>query len=98
MIKSTFSLICLLALIYSTSSADNIPWPVKREIDLASGFGDYRSGRFHAGVDIRTGGVIGEPVFSPVDGYVWRVRMNYEGYGKALYVRGPDERIYVFAH
>ncbi len=98
MIKSTFTLIFLLALVHSAAYGDNLPWPVKREIDLASGFGDYRSGRFHAGVDIRTGGVVGEPVFSPVDGYVWRIRTNYEGYGKALYVRGPDERIYVFAH
>ncbi len=81
-----------------TAFGEGLPWPVKREIDLASGFGDYRSGRFHAGLDIRTGGVTGEPVYSPVDGYVWRIRTNYEGYGKALYVRGPDERIYVFAH
>jgi hypothetical protein len=77
---------------------EGIGWPVKREIDLASGFGDYRSGRFHAGIDIRTGGVIGEPVFSPVNGYVWRIRTNYEGYGKALYIRDYNERIYVFAH
>lgn len=82
----------------NTVFGGGLPWPVKREIDLASGFGDYRNGRFHAGLDIRTGGVTGEPVFSPVDGYVWRIRTNYEGYGKALYVRGPDERIYVFAH
>ncbi len=98
MTKSTFKLILLLILLQSSAIADKIPWPVKREIDLASGFGDYRSGRFHAGVDIRTGGEVGEPVFSPIDGYVWRVRTNYEGYGKALYVRGSDERIYVFAH
>ncbi len=98
MIKSTISLFCLLTLIHPSAGADNIPWPVKREIDLASGFGDYRSGRFHAGVDIRTGGVTGEPVYSPVDGFVWRIRTNYQGYGKALYVRGPEERIYVFAH
>ncbi|MGH8014918.1 MAG: M23 family metallopeptidase, partial [Candidatus Zixiibacteriota bacterium] len=26
------------------------------------------------------------------------IRTNYEGYGKALYVRGIDDRIYVFAH
>ncbi|MCM2272814.1 MAG: hypothetical protein NDJ18_09715, partial [candidate division Zixibacteria bacterium] len=34
-------------------------WPLKGEIDLSSGFGDYRSGRFHAGLDLRTGGVPG---------------------------------------
>ena len=88
----------LLFWVIAQTVCAQMPWPVKREIDLASGFGEYRSGRFHAGLDIRTGGVIGEPVFSPVDGYVWRIRTNYEGYGKALYLRGPEDRIYVFAH
>jgi len=98
MIKSIISTLVLSIPVISTVQAEGLPWPVKREIDLASGFGDYRNGRFHAGIDIRTGGVVGEPVFSPVEGFVWRIRTNYEGYGKALYVRGPDERIYVFAH
>ncbi len=98
MIKSITASLVLSIVVIAAVLAEGLPWPVKREIDLASGFGDYRNGRFHAGVDIRTGGVTGEPVFSPVDGFVWRIRTNYEGYGKALYVRGTDERIYVFAH
>lgn len=88
----------ILLILAEVVFASDISWPVKREIDLASGFGDYRSGRFHAGLDIRTGGVIGEPVYSPVDGYVWRIRTHYSGYGKVLYIRGTDEHIYVFAH
>lgn len=73
-------------------------WPVNFNVDLASGFGDYRSRHFHFGIDIRTGGVTGKPVVSPVDGYVWRVRTAYTGYGKALYIRGKDGYTYVFAH
>ncbi len=67
-------------------------------VDLSSGFGDYRPSRFHAGVDIRTGGQIGRKVYSPVDGYVWRIKMAYSGYGKGLYVQGRDGRIYVYGH
>ncbi len=92
-------LITLLALFLLTPghllAAD---WPVNYDIDLASGFGDYRSRHFHFGIDIRTGGVTGKSVLSPVDGYVSRVRTAYTGYGKALYVKGTDGYTYVFAH
>ncbi len=73
-------------------------WPLKGDIDLSSGFGDYRDGHFHFGLDLRTGGKVGRPVFSPADGYIMRVRTAYTGYGKALYVRGDDGYTYVFGH
>ncbi|MCX6835275.1 MAG: M23 family metallopeptidase, partial [candidate division Zixibacteria bacterium] len=72
---------------------------MKGDIDLSSGYGDYRSGgRFHVGLDLRTGGQIGAKVLSPVDGYVWRIRVSYSGYGKGLYLKGNDGYIYVFGH
>ena len=73
-------------------------WPVKRNIDLSSGFGDFRMNRFHTGVDIRTGGKIGESIYSPVDGSVYRIRTAYTGYGKGLYILGDDGYIYVYGH
>ncbi len=73
-------------------------WPLKRDIDLSSGFGDYRPDRFHTGVDIRTGGVEGAPILSPVAGYVYRVKTSYIGYGKGLYVMGDDGYLYVYGH
>jgi hypothetical protein len=73
-------------------------WPLQGEIELSSGFGDFRPGHFHFGVDLRTGGTIGRKVSSPVDGYVMRVRTSYYGYGKALYIKGDDGYIYVFGH
>ncbi|MGH8016252.1 MAG: M23 family peptidase, partial [Candidatus Zixiibacteriota bacterium] len=81
MSKLTKLILILLVTAFTAGRSAELTWPVKREIDIASGFGDYRNGRFHAGVDIRTGGVIGEAVYAPVDGYVWRIRTNFEGYG-----------------
>ncbi|MBN1213302.1 MAG: M23 family metallopeptidase [candidate division Zixibacteria bacterium] len=95
--KTTSSLI-LVIILFSISYASGATWPVKSEIDLSSGFGDLRNNRFHAGIDIRTGGVIGREVFSPADGYVWRIKLSYNGYGKALYIKGDDGFLYVFGH
>jgi hypothetical protein len=92
------ALLVLLLLLGTTAYSQNQPWPLKRDIDLSSGFGDFRPNRFHAGVDLRTGGVPGAKVYSPVDGYVWRVKMSYRGYGKGLYIKGDDGHFYVLAH
>ena len=91
------SLLALLILIQTAVKAEQL-WPLTDKIDLSSGFGDYRDGHFHFGLDLRTGGVSGKRVVSPVDGYISRVRTSYTGYGKALYVTGDDGFTYVFAH
>ncbi len=91
-----FCALLILTLGSVLQAAEN--WPLKRDIDLSSGFGDYRPDRFHTGVDIRTGGVEGAPILSPVAGYVYRVKMSYTGYGKGLYVMGDDGYLYVYGH
>ena len=96
--KQTFSIVLLFLVLFVSGHSQTLDWPVKRKIDLASGFGDMRANRFHSGVDIRTGGAVGEAVFSPVAGYVWRVKTAYEGYGKVIYIMGNDGYYYVFAH
>jgi len=91
------SLLALLLLLVTGAKAEQI-WPLTTEIDLSSGFGDYRNGHFHFGIDLRTGGRSGKRVISPVDGYISRVKTSYTGYGKALYITGDDGFTYVFAH
>jgi hypothetical protein len=78
--------------------AAEMTWPLRATIDISNGFGDYRDGRFHTGVDLRTGGQVGLPVYSPVDGYVRRLKVSYVGYGKGLYIQGTDGYLYVFGH
>ncbi len=92
------TLLGIVTVSLSSSYAEEPIWPLRQRIDLSSGFGDFREGRFHAGVDIRTAGRIGRRLLSPVDGYVWRVKMSYIGYGKGLYIMGDDGYIYVFGH
>lgn len=72
-------------------------WPLKKERIITSSFAEYRPGRFHAGIDLRTG-AIGEPVYAPADGYISRVRCSPWGYGKALYLTLHDGNTVVFGH
>ncbi|MCB2230656.1 M23 family metallopeptidase [bacterium] len=97
---STTARTCLVlaGLAAATAYAATADWPLKRDIDLSSGFGDYRPRRFHAGVDLRTGGRIGADLVAPVSGHIMRLRTSYDGYGKVIYLKGDDGYVYVFAH
>jgi murein DD-endopeptidase MepM/ murein hydrolase activator NlpD len=83
--------------ISSAGSSDYI-WPMKLRPELTSRFCDYRAGHFHGGLDIRTGGVTGVPVYAIGDGYIFRATTSFKGYGKALYLKLKDGRIIVYGH
>ncbi len=92
------ALLILLLLSGLSAFSGDRSWPVKGEISLSSSFCDFRPGHFHGGIDIRTDGKEGRKVYSPVEGYIWRIRYSYIGYGKGLYVKDSHGFIYVFGH
>ena len=72
--------------------------PVDFPIRLSGSFGEVRKNHFHSGIDIRTEGVEGKPVFAVADGYVSRVFISSGGFGKALYVTHPNGFVTVYGH
>jgi len=82
---------------FQTAAAD-YAWPMLAPPALTSTFGEYRSGRFHAGLDLKTWGREGYPVVAVDDGFIWRVRTSPWGYGKVVYVRLKDGKTAVYAH
>lgn len=72
--------------------------PMECPLLLSGNFGELRATHFHAGIDIRTGGVTGIPVVSVLDGRVVRVRVSPVGYGLALYVEHPGGTTTVYGH
>jgi len=83
-----------------TSLANNnyTALPIRLELSLAGGFAEIRSNHFHSGLDIRTGGKEGEPVYAPADGYVSRINISAWGGGKVLYITHPDGYRTVYMH
>lgn len=73
-------------------------WPFKEYRTISSAFGEYRPGHVHMGIDIRVGGVIGIPVLAVADGYISRIKVKPDGYGRAIYLTLNDGRIAVYAH
>lgn len=72
--------------------------PLKGPFSFSGGFGDLRRNHFHTGLDFRTGGQIGSPVYAISEATVARVSVSPYGYGHALYLVHPDGQTSVYGH
>lgn len=97
-------LVCTLALfLVQVTAQHNYPKnyfrsPVNFPVTLAGSFGELRKNHFHSGIDIRTQGVQGKPIYAVADGYVSRVNVSAGGFGKALYITHPNGYVSLYAH
>jgi len=73
--------------------------PLDIPLLLSGNFAELRAHHFHAGIDFKTQGKTGLPVYAAADGYVSRINISTVGYGKALYIDHPELGLTtVYAH
>jgi len=97
-----WSIPVLISIVFSTSlycqgRADFIP-PLDIPLELSGNFGELRSDHFHSGLDFKTRGVTGHPVYAVESGYVSRINISPGGYGKAIYIAHPNGYTSVYGH
>jgi len=108
-LKYTLKIVCNLSFIfilisslvsYAQPLSGSYVFPINpgKPNYLAGTMGELRTGHFHGGIDIRTGGQIGLPVYATSDGYISRIAINTGGYGHSLYLQHDDGYISVYAH
>ncbi|HET6348950.1 MAG TPA: M23 family metallopeptidase, partial [Candidatus Krumholzibacteria bacterium] len=88
----------LAGLAGSTGKPAELRWPVHLDRAISSSFCEYRDGRFHAGIDVRTFGRQGVPCVALADGWISRIRAGSRGYGKALHLTIGDSLQVVYGH
>lgn len=96
-----YSTLFLGTVCFFSFSADKVSVfskPINLPFLLAGSFGEPRPDHFHSGIDIKTNGVEGEPVFSIYDGYISRIKVSSVGYGKAIYITHPNGYTSLYAH
>lgn len=99
--RITFTACCLLFTVCSFSQEyrnSGFVKPMNLPFNLAGSFGEPRPDHFHSGIDIKTNGVEGEPVFAIGDGYISRIRVSPYGYGKAIYITHTNGFTSVYGH
>ena len=72
--------------------------PVKIPMLLSGSFAELRNNHFHSGIDIKTQGVTGIPVYSVADGFISRIVVSPTGFGKAIYIDHPNGTTSVYGH
>ncbi|MDQ3394909.1 MAG: M23 family metallopeptidase, partial [Bacteroidota bacterium] len=80
--------------------ADYYMFPIRPGLSnyLAGTMGELRQSHFHAGLDIKTGGVEGLPVYAAADGFISRINVSSFGYGNTLYIQHLNGTTTVYAH
>mgnify|MGYP006099361543 CR=1 FL=1 len=92
------SIILIFNIIFSKPEIGEYLWPSDASETITTVFGDKRSRRFHAGIDVRTYGEIGGKLFAVESGYISRISISPHGYGKSLYLKLNDGNTAVYAH
>ncbi len=72
--------------------------PINIPIKISGTFGELRNTHFHSGIDIKTEGKQGVKIFSIKDGYVKRIKISKDGFGKAIYLNHHDGKTSVYGH
>jgi len=92
--------ILILCSLSVSAHSDSVKYrsPLDIPVTLAGTFCELRGSHFHAGIDIRTNGKEGLPVYAIESGHVVRIKISKNGYGKALYIEHPNGHTSVYAH
>ncbi|GAA4336935.1 M23 family metallopeptidase [Mucilaginibacter gynuensis] len=107
MIKKTLTALIYCLCLYTASAQDVIqskfyPKDFRYPLDLppstAGSFGELRPNHFHSGLDFKTNQRIGYPVYAVFDGYISRLRIQYGGFGRAVYITHPNGYTTVYGH
>ena len=73
--------------------------PLKIPLRYSGTYGELRPNHFHAGVDLKTQGREGFPVYAVEDGFLSRIKVETGSYGKVVYLDHPKlNKTTVYAH
>ena len=82
----------------SLLKAQDFRSPLDIPLLMSANFGELRPNHFHAGLDLKTQGVEGKPIYAVEDGYVSRISVSPWGYGNGLYLTHPNGTTTLYGH
>jgi hypothetical protein len=96
-LRAQFTIIFLT--IISTIHSQSLSLPLDYAISLAGNYAELRKSHFHMGLDFRTDNKENLRILAVADGYVSRIVISPNGYGKAIYINHPQLGLTsVYAH
>ena len=93
-----FLLCCAFGFCQNQYPKDYFRSPLDIPLQLSGNFGEMRPNHFHSGFDFKTQQKEGFKVYAAADGYVSRIKIAENGYGKAIYITHPNGFTSVYGH
>jgi hypothetical protein len=72
--------------------------PLDVPMNLAGNFGELRPNHYHMGLDLKTLQRENLPVYAAADGYIARIKIEPQGFGRAIYINHPNGYTTLYAH
>jgi len=72
--------------------------PLSIPMQLVANFGELRANHWHMGLDIRTQQKENLPVYAAAEGYVTKIKIEPNGFGRAIYINHPNGFTTLYAH
>lgn len=91
---------CFCTLVFGQNQypKDYFRSPLDIPLQLSGNFGELRPNHFHSGFDFKTQQKEGFSVYAAAEGYVSRIKIAVNGYGKAIYITHPNGYTTVYGH
>ncbi|MDD2797587.1 MAG: M23 family metallopeptidase [Bacteroidales bacterium] len=83
---------------FSQIKSDSYSSPLHIPLFLTGNFGELRANHFHSGLDFKTQGTTGFPVYAFEEGYISRIMYSAHGNGRAIYLNHPNGMTTVYLH
>ena len=98
--KYILFLCCYSTLVLSQNQypKDYFRSPLDIPLQLSGNFGELRPNHFHSGFDFKTQKKEGFNVYAVADGYISRIKIAENGYGKAIYITHSNGYTSVYGH
>lgn len=97
--NTNYILVILLFSFQYHLNSQSLIYPIKIEPTLAGNYAELRRNHFHMGLDFKTDNKEHLPIIAVESGYVSRVLISPNGYGKAIYINHPQLNLTtVYAH
>ncbi len=77
---------------------DYFRYPLDLPPSTAGSFAELRPNHFHSGLDFKTNQRTGFPVHAVAEGFVSRIKVQYGGFGLAVYITHPNGYTSVYGH
>ena len=98
MIKNINIILFISTFLFNYETKSQYAWPIDSNLQIVSNYGEIRSNHFHSGIDFSTNGTLNKKLHAIESGFISRIKVSSGGYGNAIYITHPNDKVSVYAH